>query len=173
MAKKWQKEYRRIAKAEADRLFDQGTHQYNNSQFRAALQSWQQALTRYREIRDRKGEGYSLGSLGNAYNRLGEYQKAINYFILCVEITQEIGDRKGEGYSLGNLGNAYTYLGEYQKAIDYYQQSLAIFQKIGDRHGEGNSLIGLGNADDSLEEYQRHLWFQLSPHPRYSHPMAS
>lgn len=133
MAKKWQKEYRRIAKAEADRLFDQGTHQYNNSQFRAALQSWQQALTRYREIRDRKGEGYSLG----------------------------------------NLGNAYTYLGEYQKAIDYYQQSLAIFQKIGDRHGEGNSLIGLGNADDSLEEYQRHLWFQLSPHPRYSHPMAS
>jgi Flp pilus assembly protein TadD len=34
-------------KAEADRLFQQGVSQYDNSQFQQALQSWQQALKIY------------------------------------------------------------------------------------------------------------------------------
>ncbi|MFM7599631.1 MAG: hypothetical protein ACKO7R_00275 [Pseudanabaena sp.] len=40
-------------KAEADRLFNQGNQQYQISQFEAAFQSWQQALTIYREIKNR------------------------------------------------------------------------------------------------------------------------
>jgi hypothetical protein len=39
-------------KAEADRLLQQGIQQAQSSQFEAALQSWQQALTIYREIKD-------------------------------------------------------------------------------------------------------------------------
>src|SRR5919199_6503972 len=50
-------------KAEADRLFQQGIQQYQTSQFEAALQSWQQALTIYREIKDRIEEGNALGNL--------------------------------------------------------------------------------------------------------------
>ena len=37
-------------KAEADRLFNQGVEEYYRSQYRQALQSWQQALTIYQEI---------------------------------------------------------------------------------------------------------------------------
>jgi hypothetical protein len=44
-------------KAEADRLLQQGIQQAQTSQFEAALQSWQQALIIYREIKDHKGEG--------------------------------------------------------------------------------------------------------------------
>ena len=67
------------AKAEADRLFNQGIEQLNTSQFEAALQSWQQALKLYQSLHDRQGEGAALGSLGNAYLSLGETlrQKAI------------------------------------------------------------------------------------------------
>ena len=43
-------------KAEANRLLQQGIEQAKTSQFQAALQSWQQALTIYREIKDRQGE---------------------------------------------------------------------------------------------------------------------
>ena len=42
-------------KAEADRLLQQGIKQHKTSQFEAALQSWQQALIIYREIKDRQG----------------------------------------------------------------------------------------------------------------------
>ncbi len=48
-------------KAEAERLFQQGIEQFQISQFEVALQSWQQALIIYREIKDRLGESQSLG----------------------------------------------------------------------------------------------------------------
>ena len=66
-------------KAEADRLLKQGRQQAQISQLQAALQSWQQALIIYREIKDRQSEGKSLGYLGIAYRNLGDYAKAIEY----------------------------------------------------------------------------------------------
>ncbi|MBD1927931.1 tetratricopeptide repeat protein [Trichocoleus sp. FACHB-90] len=95
----------------------------------------------------------SLTTLSNAYNSLGQYQLAIDYYQQSLAIFREIGDRNGEAASLNNLGNAYNSLGQYQLAIDYYQQSLAIKREIGDRNGEAASLIGLGNAYRSLGQY--------------------
>ncbi|MFN5388342.1 MAG: tetratricopeptide repeat protein, partial [Pseudanabaena sp.] len=81
-------------KAEADRLFNQGNYQYQISQFKAASQSWQQALTIYREIKDRQGERASLKNLGNVYYSLGEYDKSINYNLQSL----------GINYNLKSLG---------------------------------------------------------------------
>jgi CHAT domain-containing protein len=82
--------------------------------------------------------------LGNAYNSLGQYPKAIEYYQQSLAIKKEIGDRNGEAKSLGNLGNAYNSLGQYPKAIEFYQQSLAITKEIGDREAEGINLSNLG-----------------------------
>jgi len=73
-------------KAEADRLLEQGIQQCNISQFREALQSWEQALTIYREIGYRQGEAGSLGNLGNAYVSLGQYHRAIAFYEQSLEI---------------------------------------------------------------------------------------
>ena len=142
-------------KAEADRLLQQGIQQFRTSQFEAALQSWQQALTIYREIKARNGEGQSLGGLGVAYFSLGDYAKAIEYHQQSLTIAREIKNRKGEGNSLGNLGNAYFSLGDYTKAIEYYQQSLAILREIKDRLSEGNALGNLGVAYQYLGDYAK------------------
>ena len=72
--------------AEADRLLEQGNQQFNISQFREALQSWEQALTIYREIGDRKGEAASLGNLGIAYDSLGQFHLAIDYIEQSLDI---------------------------------------------------------------------------------------
>ncbi|MBD1837226.1 tetratricopeptide repeat protein [Coleofasciculus sp. FACHB-501] len=142
-------------KAEADRLYQQGIEQFQTSQFEAALQSWQQALNLYREIKYRLGEGDALGNVGNAYDSLGDYAKAIDYHQQRLVIAREIKDRAGEGASLGNLGLAYRSLGDYAKAIGYHQQSLAIAREIKDRAGEGNALGNLGVAYDALGDYAK------------------
>ena len=98
------------SKAEADRLLNQGTQQYNISQFEAALQSYQQALNIYREIKFRQGELWGVGGTGIAYYSLGKYDKAIEFQLQSLEIAREIKDRRGEGAALGNLGVAYTIL---------------------------------------------------------------
>ena len=103
-------------KKEADRLLQQGIQQYQVSQFEAALQSWQQSLKLYREIKDRLGEGQSLGNLGLAYLSLGNYPKAIEYQEQSLAIARQLKHRLGEGNALGNLGSAYLSLGNYPKS---------------------------------------------------------
>ncbi len=146
-------------KAEADQLFQQGNQQYENSQFQAAIQLWQEALKIYRELGDHSEEAASLNNLGIAYDSLGRYQKAIEFHQQSLTIEQEIGDRNGVATSLNNLGGAYRSLGQYQKAIEFHQQSLAIKQEIGDRNGEAGSLVNLGIAYDSLGRYQKAIEF--------------
>ena len=139
---------------EADRLLKQGIQQHKISQFREALQSWEQALTIYREIGNRQGEANSFGNLGLAYHSLGQYQRAINFHQQYLEISREIGNRQGEAASLGNLGLAYYSLGQYQNAIKFHQQSLKIAREIGNRQGEAASLGNLGSDYYSLGQYQ-------------------
>jgi len=148
-------------KAEADRLLNFGTQQYYVSQFSAAIQSWQQALTIYREIKNSSGEGAALGNLGIAYKALGKYDKAIDYQLQSVAIARETKDRLGEGQALGNLGNAYKALGKYDKAIEYHLQNLAIAREIKNRQVEGKALGNLGNTYHSFGQYDKEIEFDL------------
>jgi len=132
--------------AEADRLLEQGNHQYKISLFREALHSWEQALTICREIGYPQGEANSIGSLGNAYYSLGQFHRAIKFYQQSLEFSRKIGDRQGEANSIGSLGNPYYSLGQFHRAIEFYQQSLEFSWEIGDRQGEANSIGSLGNA---------------------------
>ncbi|WP_306415015.1 MULTISPECIES: CHAT domain-containing protein [unclassified Calothrix] len=120
-----------------------------------AIEYLQQRLAIAREIKDRLGEGQSLGNLGVAYHALGDYPKAIEYIQQRLAIAREIKDRLGEGNALGNLGIAYHALGDYPKAIEYQQQHLAIAIEIKDRLGESQALGNLGNAYFSLRDYPK------------------
>ena len=148
-----------IREPEADRLLEQGNQQFNISQFREALQSWEQALTIYREIGSRAGEANSLGNFGTAYNSLGQFYKAIEFLEQSLEISRKIGDRLAEANSLDNLGISYYSLGQYHEAIKFYQKSLKISRKIGDCQAKANSLGNLGNTYQALGEYNRAIGF--------------
>jgi tetratricopeptide (TPR) repeat protein len=97
----------------------------------------------------------SLNRLGNSYESLGQYEKAIAYNQQNHDISEEIGDQQGVAFSLGNLGNCYYFLGQYEKAIVYLQQSLEIGKEIGNRQGVAISLCGLGNSYDSLGQHEK------------------
>ena len=148
-----------IRELEADRLLEQGNQQFNISQFREALQSWEQALTIYREIGSREGEANCLGNFGTAYNSLGQFYKAIEFLEQSLEISRKIRDRLAEANSLDNLGISYYSLGQYQEAIKFYQKSLKISREIGDCQGKANSLGNLGNTYQALGEYDKVIEF--------------
>ncbi|KPQ32735.1 MAG: hypothetical protein HLUCCO16_19630 [Phormidium sp. OSCR] len=97
--------------------------------------------------------------MGNVYNSLGQYERAIDFYEQSLAITREIGDRAGEGNALSNLGNVYNSLGQYERAIDFYEQSLTIAREIGDRAGEGRVLGNLGVAYLNQGQYERAIDF--------------
>ena len=80
------------------------------------------------EIGDRGGEGGTYGSLGIAYQSLGDYQKAIEYHEKRLKIAIEIGDRDIEGRAYGNLGIGYGHWVT-MKAIEYHEKHLKIAMK--------------------------------------------
>ena len=104
-------------------------------------------------------EGTAYGNLGNAYVRVGDFQKAIEYHERHLKISKEVGDRAGEGKAYGNLGNAYHSLGDFQKAIEYHERDLKISKEVGDRAGEGRAYGNLGNAFRNLGDFQRAIQY--------------
>ena len=62
---------------------------------------------------EKDGEGQAYGNLGNAYDSLGDFQKAIEYHEKHMKIAIEIGDRAGEGAASANMGIAYKSLGDF------------------------------------------------------------
>ena len=86
-------------------------------------------VTDFDKLRDKHGEGNTYGYLGNAYYRLGNFKKAIEYYNLDLKISKEIGDKHGEGGTYGNLGNAYVMLSDHKKAIEYDNLHLKIAKK--------------------------------------------
>jgi CHAT domain-containing protein len=117
-------------KAEADRLLIQGFQQYNTSQFAAALQSWQQALKIYQELKDRNGEANSLIGLGVAYNTLGQYQKAIEFHQQSLAISKQIGNLSSEGTILSSLGILLAEQKQPELAIVFYKQSVNLTESL-------------------------------------------
>ncbi len=63
--------YRSMRVLEAHRLLLKGNKQLNISQFKGALNSYQQALKIYQSIGERRWEANSLGDLGVVYDSLG------------------------------------------------------------------------------------------------------
>ena len=124
------------------------------------MELYEQLVNKWSELDDRQNWNYraSLTSLGNAYNSLGQYERAIAFHQQSLD-NKEIGDIQGKSVSLHNLGLAYDSLGQYERAIAFFQQSLDIDKEIGDIRGESISLNGLGSAYYSLGQYERAIAF--------------
>jgi tetratricopeptide (TPR) repeat protein len=138
----------------ADGLLDQGFQQFKTNQFDAALQSWQQALSLYRAIKNRQGEGSALGNLGLAYYALGNYAKAIDYLQQWLTIAREIKDLRSIGMALSVLGDVHQSLSNYAEAIEYYNQILPIARELHDLRSEGEAHWALGVTYGSLSEHK-------------------
>ena len=69
--------------------------------------------------------------MGNVYDSLGEYQKAIEFYQQSLEIFQEMGYIIGEPKTLFNLGFTYYKLDRISEAKEAYLQARKLFQALG------------------------------------------
>ena len=104
---------------------------YSLGNYAKAIDYQEKSLAIKREIKDRNGEGISLGNLGTgtAYYSLGNYPKAIEYYEQHLSIAREIKDRDGERIALNNLGIALAKQ-EPELAIIFYKQSVNVTETI-------------------------------------------
>ncbi len=143
-------------KEEADRLLEKGiTEIAQNGQITKSLKYLQEALSIYREIKNREGEWKALRYLAFRASYLGDYPKAINYEEQRLKIAREIQDRNGEFEALANLIQNYQNLENYPKAIEYAQQNLKIARETQLRDYEASALGTLAVSYLFLRDYHK------------------
>ena len=145
-------------KVEADRLLQQGIEQLANIDFSQAdstLTLFQKALTIYREIQDRGGEGQVVKNLGIFYYQLEDYTQALDYTQQTLKIAQEILDFDLEARAFNNQGLIYYTQKNYPLAIDSYQDGLSVIQKITSQELELLLNYNLANAYKNSKDFSK------------------
>jgi tetratricopeptide (TPR) repeat protein len=98
------------------------------------------ALTVFRKLGDRHGEGAALNNLGLALRKVRQFDEAINAHTQAATIFRELGNRHREGGTLNNLGLALQEVRRFEEAINAHTQAATIFRELGDHSREGQAL---------------------------------
>jgi tetratricopeptide (TPR) repeat protein len=104
----------------------------------------EQALVRFREVGDRRGEGLTLNMLGAITSAQGDMPGAMDCFEASLDLRRTVGDRQGEGLTLVNLGAIALRLGDCDRAYAFNRDALQICNEIGDRRSEAVAVHNLG-----------------------------
>jgi CHAT domain-containing protein len=132
----------RLTKLLADSLHALATRLRTKAETRdSALALYERALTLYKSIHDKRGEGTTLGSLGFIYWYRNDPEKALSLFREGLEIRSRVDDQQLVGNSYNDIGSVYyNFLKKYPEAIEFHQRALAVRKRIGDKNGLGRTL---------------------------------
>lgn len=125
----------------------QGMDDKATASFQEALSMWagmtgESDENKSSEIKRRMSMAYL--NLGIIQKNQKNYEKAIEYYQLALDIRREMGDSRAMSECYLNMGVAYRNLGESDKAFIYYDKALFVFEKAGDKKAimRANNNIG-------------------------------
>ena len=104
-------------------------------------------------------EGVTCRNLGIVYNRLREFNKAIEFFHRNLGIAKEIGNKDLVGDTCVNLGDAYHSRHEFQEAMKLFQWGLDIAIETGNKDLEGAAKMNIGVVYRSLGVIKKAIEF--------------
>ena len=105
--------------------------------------------------RDKAVECNVLVSLGQVFNSLGHFSRAIAIHTQALEISRENDDISLQACCHGSLGLAHGCIGEYQSAIANHERCLVLAVRMGDSKLEGISHCNLGSLFNMTGDYDK------------------
>ncbi len=141
------------------RIQEQSLHEQGPESLKSAIEKYEKMLLLRRAAEDRAGEAVLLNQIGDAYDRLGDKQQALHYFLQALPILHAIGDGKGEARIAVCISNTYREIGDMKKALVYLDIALQVNRANYDQAGEAAVLTALGNQYNTLGENERALGY--------------
>ena len=108
-------------------------------------------------------EGATYSNLGSCYFSMKDYNKAIEYYKLCLNCMTEEDNMDLKVHVYSCLGDAYFNLNNFKRAIDNYQVCLQVLEEVGDvgRRGTIDSIYRiLSEIYSKSGEYKNAIHFQ-------------
>lgn len=93
-----------------------------------------------------RGIAYSLNNLGVIQNRIGNLDKALDYFFQSRRLHRAIANQDGLAAALNNIGTVYSSKKNYNKALEYFLSAYRIIEQLQDTSRIIGSLNNIGNV---------------------------
>ncbi len=117
----------------------------------------EEALWRWREVRDSFWQAETLYWLAKAYRNLGRPEKAVELYGQSAKISEEAGDLRMQAMALSLAGSIQYNSDKVEDAVSLHEQALELRQKAGDRLGTAKTCNNLGQVHRSQGSFQEAL----------------
>ncbi|MEU5975242.1 tetratricopeptide repeat protein [Streptomyces sp. NPDC047315] len=105
-----------------------------------ALARYRAALDAGRAARDPYATCRAMESVGGAYQELGDWQRAADWYGRALAQRQTRQERADEARLYGRLGTVHTYAGRYGEALRCWRAAVAGYRKVGDVPSQARAL---------------------------------
>ena len=151
---------------------------FNHNDFQHVIQYSEVGIEHYKNIDDLFNEAGCLMTLANAYQRLGQLDKAIECYNRCSDIMDEIGGEMAavnKRYVMNNIAEIHLAMNEYVVAEDIYHKCIEMlgevdvsdtasmldlatyYQNLAEVRIAQNKDDAVGYAEQSLELSQKYV----------------
>ena len=165
-------------------------HFFNNNDFQHVVQYSEEGIAHYNKIDDPFNEAGCTMTLANAYQRLGQLDKAIECYNRCNELMDQIGGEMAEvnkRYVINNIAEIHLSMGELETAEEMYRKCINMlgtvdpadtasnldlatyYQNLAEVRIAQNNPEAVGFAEPSLELSRK---YQDTPHKIINRLMA-
>jgi len=112
----------------------------------------------------KKAHSGSLNNIGYFFQRQGDNDQALDFYLQGIEIKKEIGDKQGLADTYNNIGSLHNMQGAIKNALIYYKKSLKLYEALNNKRGVAYTYnnIGIihknqGDIPTALEYYLKSL----------------
>ncbi|MGW8994420.1 tetratricopeptide repeat protein [Streptomyces zhihengii] len=113
-----------------------------------ALARYREALDAGRLAKDAYATGRAMESVGGAYQELGDWQRAADWYGRALAQRQTRGERADEARLYGRLGTAHTYAGRYGEALRSWRAAVAGHRRLGDVPAQARALSEVARVQE-------------------------
>jgi tetratricopeptide (TPR) repeat protein len=114
---------------------------------------YEESLSLFRELGDRRGAEWSLRCLGDVAEHQGDSTTARALYEEGLFLSRKLGDRRGIAYSLTRLGTVSHEQGDYALTQALFEEGLGLFEELGNNRDFAWALMSLGKANHSRGDY--------------------
>jgi tetratricopeptide (TPR) repeat protein len=135
-----------------------GNTLYYISRYSEALKNYEQSLKLYEGINTLssiKNIGYVQTKVGDSYEKLSDYNKAIDANRIALTLYRQVADEQGAATALFNIGYDHFKQSLYREAIDYYEQAYALNIALERYKSASLCKSNVGQAYWNTGEYQK------------------
>ena len=123
----------------------------------------QQALFLARKIKYTEGESRTLGVLANAFIKIGNYPRALEFYLEKLKIEEKRNNPRNLASVIMNIGIVYLYQEQYAKALSYYFQADSVINAGNVEDLKYNSALNIGDVYNRLNvNDSAYLYFDKS-----------